>query len=104
MATRDEMTIAKFAAAIEGADEGTDIVALLATVLQNTRSAPAGGNGVVAQRIVDFVADNPNVTAKAVSQALQCSIGRVYEVAKANPSPLVSTPGVNGGATTFTKR
>lgn len=107
MATRDEITISKFAQALE-AVEGTpstaDVVALLTGVLQNTRSAPAGGNGAVAQRIVDFVEGNPNSTAKAVSQALQCSIGRVYEVAKATPSPLVSTAGVNGGATTYTKR
>lgn len=91
--TRDEMTIKKFEAALAEKPEASP-VELLTAVLAQTKSAPAGGSGATAQRIIDHLLATPGGgTFKEVAEAVGCSVGRVYEVARAEGSPLAVAKG-----------
>lgn len=98
---RDQLTISKFEAALAETPEASP-VELLTQVLAATKSAPAGAGGATATRILDFLRDNPGGgTVKEIAEAVGCSLGRVYEVQRAEGSPVVVVKGEGKTAARF---
>ncbi len=92
--TRDQLTLKKFEAALAETPSASP-VELLEQVLAATKSAPAGASGATAQRILDELRSrgDQGATARELSEAVGCSVGRVYEVARAEGSPITIVKG-----------
>lgn len=92
--TRDELTLKKFDQALGDNPIKDEALTVLRQVLAATKAAPAGGQGATAQLILEWLAANPEGgSARQIAEAVGCSVGRVYEVAKADGSAIVVTKG-----------
>lgn len=98
---RDQLTISKFEKALADTPEASP-VELLTQVLAATKSAPAGAGGATAARILDHLRANPGGgTVKEIAEAVGCSLGRVYEVQRAEGSPVKVVKGEGKTAARF---